>query len=200
MLNRNDLTLPTQPNTPLHTLPITRSYTKTTNPLQTLPKNLHFHEVLHKATSPQPKQSETPPHTSPIKRRYTEMTFPLPRQSEILNPDYDQHRDYPSTANVTKHTFPTHRKVLQPEISHTSHMTWIYTYVNSQLPTLQDTPPQLIKCYTDMTTLLSTLQEISTTSPFTWNYIETNTSQPTQTETYHTSHLTEATQRLPFND
>ena len=47
--------------------------------------------------------------------------------------------------------------------------------------------PQLIKCYTDMITLLSTLQEISTISPFTWNYIESNTSQPTQTETYHTS-------------
>ena len=68
------------------------------------------------------------------------MTFPLPRQSKIPNPDYDQHRDYPSTANVTKHTFPTPHKVLQPEISHTSHMMWIYIYVTSQLPTLQDTP------------------------------------------------------------
>ena len=58
---------------------------------------------------------------------------------------------------------------------------------HSQLPTLQDTPPQLIKCCTNMTTVLSTLQEISTTSPFTWNYIETNTSHPTQTKTYHTS-------------
>ena len=86
-LNRNYLSLPTQPNSPLHTLPLTRGYTKTANTLLTLPENLHSQEVLHKATSPLPKQSETPPNTSPIKRSYTDVTFPLPRKSEIHNPD-----------------------------------------------------------------------------------------------------------------
>ena len=66
-LNRNDLSLPTQPNTPLHNLPITRSYTETANPLPTLPENLNSHEVPHKATSPLPKQHRPHPTYHPSK-------------------------------------------------------------------------------------------------------------------------------------
>ena len=198
-LNRNDLSpLPTQPNTPLHTLPLTRYKKKTANPLPTLTENFNSHEVLHKAISPLPKISETPLHKLPIKSSYTDMTFPLSRQSEIPNTDQDQHREYPSCANVTKHTFPTHHKVLQPEISHTSHMTWIYTYVTSQLQRGQDinsTAHKVLHRYDHST--VNTTRDIH---HLTLNLELHRYEHITAYTNRDLPHLTEATQRLPFNN